>query len=68
MIECTKLVNAVQGRSVHEIFGSPDNLKFRSSMTLFAACSAEPAVFSDAIARYFEGIPDPLTLELLSER
>ncbi|MCA3423771.1 MAG: DUF1810 domain-containing protein [Roseomonas sp.] len=68
LIECTKLVNAVQGRSVHEIFGSPDDLKFRSSMTLFAACGAEPAVFSDAIARYFEGIPDPLTLELLSGR
>jgi uncharacterized protein (DUF1810 family) len=68
LIECTKLVNAVQGRSVNEIFGSPDNLKFRSSMTLFASAGAEPAVFSDAIARYFEGIPDPLTLELLSGR
>ena len=39
LIECTNLVNAVEGRSAHQIFGSPDDLKFHSSMTLFASRS-----------------------------
>src|SRR5690242_13780361 len=43
--ECTNLVNAVEGRSAHDIFGSPDDVKFRSCMTLFAACAAKPQPF-----------------------
>ena len=58
LVEGTALVNGVAGRSIHAIFGSPDDLKFHSSMTLFAlACPAAPA-FRTALNRYFGGIPD----------
>ena len=51
--------------SVHQLFGSPDDLKFRSSMTLFAAVAADPTMFDAALARW--GLsPDPLTLDLLA--
>jgi uncharacterized protein (DUF1810 family) len=68
--ECTRLVLAVQGRSAHEIFGSPDDLKLRSCLTLFAqAVAPSPApdtrVFGEALAKYYGGEPDPRTLELL---
>jgi uncharacterized protein (DUF1810 family) len=62
--ECTALVNAVEGRSIREILGSPDDLKFRSSMTLFAAVSSNPE-FATAIAKFYSGTPDRTTLELL---
>ena len=63
--QCTQLVNAVRKRSIEEIFGYPDNLKFRSSMTLFANVTADNRVFADALNRYFGGEHDPLTLERL---
>lgn len=63
--ECTQLVSAVEGRSIEEIFGHPDYLKFRSSMTLFAHATDEDQVFSDALRKYFGGEYDPLTLERL---
>jgi uncharacterized protein (DUF1810 family) len=63
--ECTRLVNAVDGRTIEEIFGHPDYLKFRSSMTLFAHATPDNQVFADAVARYFGGEYDPLTLERL---
>ena len=63
--ECTALVNAVEGRTIHDILGSPDDLKFHSSMTLFAAVSSEPE-FAAAIAKYYGGTPDRKTLELLA--
>ncbi|SEH43382.1 Uncharacterized protein, DUF1810 family [Methylobacterium sp. 275MFSha3.1] len=62
---CTAAVNAVAGRSAHAIFGSPDDLKFRSSVTLFARAVPEEPVFADALARYFAGVPDPRTLAKL---
>jgi uncharacterized protein (DUF1810 family) len=62
--ECTALVSAVEGRTIGEILGSPDDLKFRSSMTLFGAVSSE-AEFADAIAKFYGGTPDRKTLELL---
>ena len=61
--ECTQLVNAVEGRSVEEIFGYPDHLKFHSCMTLFAHATADNQVFSDALGKYFAGNEDPSTLE-----
>jgi len=63
--ECTAIVNGVDGRSANEIFGSPDDLKFRSSMTLFEAVADDPEPFSTALERYYDGDPDPKTLELL---
>lgn len=56
---------AAPGRSAHEIFGSPDDLKFRSSLTLFAQAAPEEAAFRQALERFFGGEPDPRTLERL---
>ena len=63
--ECTALINAVGGRSLRDILGSPDDLKFRSSMTLFNAVGSDPE-FSAALAKFFDGKADQRTLELLS--
>ncbi|HEX4268761.1 MAG TPA: DUF1810 domain-containing protein [Steroidobacteraceae bacterium] len=63
--ECTRLVNAVAGRGIEEIFGYPDYLKFRSSMTLFAHSTPDNQVFVEALRKYFEGEYDPLTLDKL---
>jgi uncharacterized protein (DUF1810 family) len=52
--ECTALVNQIEGRAIDEIFGYPDNLKFRSSMTLFASATPGNSVFLQALAKYFE--------------
>jgi uncharacterized protein (DUF1810 family) len=62
--ECTVLVNAVEGRTIHDILGSPDDLKFHSSMTLFAAVSPEPE-FTEALAKFYGGTPERKTLALL---
>lgn len=65
LIECTRLVLAVEGRTINAILGTLDDAKFRSSMTLFGAVSDEP-VFGEALARYFAGEPDGATLEILA--
>jgi uncharacterized protein (DUF1810 family) len=66
LIECARLVTAVEDRSAHQIFGSPDDLKFHSSMTLFASARPDQPVFADALGKYFGGAPDRLTMERLS--
>ena len=63
--ECTRLVVDANRGSVSEIFGYPDDLKFRSSMTLFLRASSRDGVFKDALERYFGGVPDALSLERL---
>jgi uncharacterized protein (DUF1810 family) len=63
--ECARLVNAVEGRPIEQIFGHPDDMKFRSSMTLFANAGSDNQVFNDALQKYFGGAPDPSTLERL---
>jgi uncharacterized protein (DUF1810 family) len=65
LIECTRIVTAIKDRTAHEIFGSPDDMKFRSSMTLFAEAAADEAVFADALRKYFAGAPDSGTLQRL---
>jgi uncharacterized protein (DUF1810 family) len=65
LVECTRLVNQVEGRTIREILGPPDDLKFRSSMTLFARAAEDATVFNDALKKYFSGEADPLTLKLL---
>jgi uncharacterized protein (DUF1810 family) len=62
LIELTELVNRVNGRSVHDIFGSPDDLKFHSSMTLFAQAKPDTPVFQAALDKYFSGVMDKGTL------
>lgn len=60
---CTRWVNEVEGRPIEQIFGYPDDLKFRSSMTLFAHVAQGNAEFMRALSKYFGGEFDPLTLE-----
>lgn len=63
--ESTQLVLLVEGRSALELFGSPDDIKFRSCMTLFAKVSSEDDIFERALQKYFNGVPDQLTLDRL---
>jgi uncharacterized protein (DUF1810 family) len=56
--DCTRLVNAIGQRSAREIFGAPDDLKFRSSMTLFARAAPDEPLFRDALAKYYGGEED----------
>ena len=63
--ECTRLVLDVKGKSAHDIFGSPDDLKFHSSMTLFAAAAPGEQIFSQALEKYFAGRGDDVTLDRL---
>jgi uncharacterized protein (DUF1810 family) len=65
LLECTGLVNSVEGRTAHDIFGSPDDMKFRSSMTLFALADPRAPAFGTALEGYFEGRRDRRTLDLL---
>ncbi len=65
LVECTGLVNKVEGRSVHGMFGSPDDLKFRSSMTLFASADPGAPAFREALGKHFGGASDALTVEKL---
>lgn len=63
--ECAAALLAVDGRTAREIMGAPDDLKLRSSMTLFARAEDSPPVFQQVLDKYFGGEPDPRTLELL---
>lgn len=65
LLECVALANAVEGRTAHEIFGSPDDMKFRSSMTLFELADPDEPAFGRALEKYFAGSRDERTLELL---
>lgn len=68
LIECADAVLAVTGRSAHDIFGSPDDLKLRSSATLFARVSPPGSVFERLLDRYFSEGPDARTDALLASR
>jgi uncharacterized protein (DUF1810 family) len=65
--ECTQLVNQVQDRSVADIFGSPDDLKLRSSMTLFALATDDREDFTTLLQKYYRGEQDELTLAQLHD-
>ncbi len=65
LLECTALALAHHDKSAHAIFGAPDDLKFRSCMTLFQHVAPGEPVFGEAIARFFDGEPDRATLQLL---
>src|SRR5438445_5583447 len=66
--ECTQAVMAVEGRTAHEIFGAPDDLKFRSSMTLFTRAAPDESLFQKALDKYFVGEKDERTLEILADK
>jgi len=65
LLRCVEAILSVEGRSAHEILGSPDDLKLRSSMTLFAAISDHGSPFHLAVDKYYEGEFDKRTVELL---
>jgi uncharacterized protein (DUF1810 family) len=63
--ECSRLVAAVDGRSIDDIFGFQENMKFQSSMTLFALATPDNHVFKDCLRQYFLGVQDASTLARL---
>jgi uncharacterized protein (DUF1810 family) len=63
--ECTRLVAAIEGRAIDAIFGYPDDLKFHSSVTLFAHAAPDEPVFAECLRKYFGGAPDTATLDRL---
>ncbi len=63
--QCIELVMAVKGKTAFQIFGTPDDLKFCSSLTLFAAVLPDVPLFKMALEKYFKGQGDPRTVELL---
>jgi uncharacterized protein (DUF1810 family) len=66
--ECSQIVADIEGQSVEDIFGYPDDMKFRSSITLFAQVAADNKVFERCLEKYFKGKPDPATLAALINR
>jgi len=66
--ECCRTLLALDGKTAHEIFRSPDDLKFRSCLTLFARAAPDEALFDDLLVKYFGGKEDPTTLDVLAEQ
>jgi uncharacterized protein (DUF1810 family) len=67
LVEITRALLDIEGASASDIFGSPDDMKLRSSMTLFSGVEGADPVFKQVLDRYFDGNPDPLTLRLLGD-
>ena len=65
LVEAVETINALPGRDAGAVFGAPDDVKLRSSLTLFRAADPDEPAFQDALDKYFDGEPDPLTLERL---
>ena len=63
--EICAIVNEIEGKTAYQIFGSPDDMKLRSSMTLFAHATEENGVFVEVIRKYFGGVEDERTVELM---
>lgn len=63
--ECCHVLLALEGKTAHEIFRQPDDLKFRSCLTLFAQAVPDESLFDDLLVKYFDSKEDPATLELL---
>jgi uncharacterized protein (DUF1810 family) len=68
LADLTGIVNGHRCLTAHAIFGAPDDVKFHSSMTLFAEVAPDTQIFDEALERYFSGARCPATLELLSAR
>ena len=67
LVACTEALLALEGRSARQIFGRPDDMKLQSSMTLFARISPAASGFSAVLDRYFSGVRDQRTVELIAE-
>lgn len=68
LLECSNILLNIKGKSADEIFGYPDNMKLRSSMTLFNFVAPEHKVFADVLEKYFAGEPDEKTLSILQKK
>jgi uncharacterized protein (DUF1810 family) len=66
LIECTRIVNGLKRQRIDDLFPYPDDLKFRSSMTLFHEAAPEVTEFREALDRYYAGEPDARTLQMLT--
>ena len=66
IVACTETVLAHRTKSARSIFGTPDDLKFRSCTTLFAIAAPQQPIFQIALDEFFAGKPDPLTVALLA--
>lgn len=65
--ECVGLVLNIANRSAYDIFGSPDDMKFRSSMTLFAAVNVDEPIYQQALDKYYQGQADAVTLDIIAD-
>jgi uncharacterized protein (DUF1810 family) len=65
--ECAGIVGGISGRTAHQIFGSPDDMKLCSSMTLFAHAAEDAAPFRRVLERYYDGVEDGRTVELMGQ-
>jgi len=68
LIEVSRSILGIEGKTARQILGSPDDLKLRSSMTLFSLADQSDPVFAAVLDKYFEGKPDPKTIALLKEQ
>jgi uncharacterized protein (DUF1810 family) len=68
LVECAEVLLALRGRDVSQVFGNPDDLKLRSSMTLFEVVAGPDSVFTRVLDKYFSGDRDTRTLSLLDDR
>ena len=66
--ECCRTLLALDGKTAHEIFRSPDDLKLRSCLTLFARAAPDEALFDDLLVKYFSSKEDPATLDALADQ
>lgn len=67
LVRCVGVVNGVEGRTAHEIFGGLDDLKFHSCMTLFSLAEPGEAMFCEALKKHFGGVKDPLTVQAVPD-
>jgi uncharacterized protein (DUF1810 family) len=65
--EISEILLSINSKTAHDIFGSPDDMKLRSSMTLFAHATENNAVFLEVLRKYFNGVKDPKTVKLLTD-
>ena len=65
LLECIELVMNVEGKSERQILGYPDDLKFRSCITLFSIVDEANSIYRCALDKYFDGEPDPKTLKAI---
>lgn len=67
LLECANIIVGIDGKSANSIFGYPDDMQLRSSMTLFNFVAPEHKVYDEVLKKYFAGVPDEKTIAILKE-